>query len=971
MKLFIKKSSLFLLVLKFLINGASLSQDLENGFPFIKNYPPEEYNGFVQNWAFSEDSLGVVYVANRFSVLEYNGVNWIDIPIKNNLVNSLGNNNGVVYVGGTNEFGFLGGSNDEDSPYTKYYSLRNLLSDSLSIGAIWEVVGKEEFIYFRSNNFLISYNSNTKEIHYWIPSQRFSYLFKLGDQVYVRDSDRGVLRLEKNRLLKTEWGSFFKQNIVKSAFLLNGRDIFCTQYDCLERSGNEFKKIYLNDSEYIRDKYIDEVVLLKDKTILFATRSGGVVQVDSTGRTINFLNEENGLVSNTVYGLHEDRNGGVWVATVNGISRINYHLPFKVFDQRNGINEFIFDLIKWNGSLYATGASSGILMRKENSGIFEKIEVQAGCRQFFALEGSLYAICGGSLYLIKENEAVRITGMDLTLSVINNFPNSSEVFLANNLFQVVARIKGDQVIKEYEFNDITDDFNSIVIDSKNTIWLGTDTGGLYQIILDKEQGSYTSHTIRNYLKGLTNPSDDQRVWVQKIDEEAYFFTWGKGILKFDYQLDAFVQVSKFDSFFSDTTREYSFAVEDNYGNVWFRSESSNQVAIKQNNSSYKLEVGVLNFISSGQFHTIYPEPGGCNWYSIDKSLVCYNGNQGYDTSEEYQIEIVEVKVRSDSLINGGLNTKKDVLKYKDNELRFTYAAASYDAPKKTQYRVRLDGFEDDWGRWTSETFKDYTNIREGDYSFHVQARNVYGTISEASPFSFTVLPPWYRTWWAYMLYFISFSGLLYTGYKIRVNQLLKVERMRTKIASDLHDEVSATLTGISYFAEAIKRDKDQSKAAHFVSLISESAGDAKEKITDIVWSINPDNDSWELFLSKCRRFASDLLESKELEYNLKITEHIPGKLNMENRQHFWMIFKEMVTNAVRHSKATRLDVIMDVENGTLKLIVQDNGIGFDLDEIKEGNGIRNIKKRAAKIGATIKIHSEEDFGTRWRMELPL
>lgn len=947
------------------------AQHVNKGYPFIKNYYPEEYRGFVQNWAFSEDSLGVVYVANRFSVLEFNGVNWVDIPIDNNLVNSLGSHEGIVYVGGTNEFGFIGSSNDRKSSHAKYYSLRNLISDSLSVGAIWEVVGNEEFIYFKSNNFLIRYNPKTEKIHYWTPIQRFSYLFKLRDQMYVRDSGRGVLRIDGNGLIKPEWGNFFKQNIVKSAFLINGKDIFCTQYDCLERNGSQFDKIELVDSKYIRDNYIDEVVLLKNKTLLFATRSGGVVQVDSTGKTISILNEENGLISNTVYGLFEDQNGGVWVATVNGISRINYHLPFKVYDRRNGINEFIFDLIKWKGNLYATGASSGILVEKGNSGVFEEIEFETGCRQFFPFKENLYVVCGGSLFQIKESEAVRITDMDLTLSVIDNFPNSDQIFLANSLFQVVAKIEDDKIIKEYEFNDITDDFNSIVIDFRNTIWLGTDTGGLYQIVLNKEQGNYTSHTIRNYLKGLRNPSDDQRVWVQKINGEAYFFTWGKGILKFDYQLESFVQVSNFGSFFSDTTREYSFAVEDHYGNVWFRSESANQIAINQNNSSYRLESGVLNFIASSQFHTMYPEPDGCNWYSIDKSLVCYDLEWVYDYSKKYPTEIVEVKVRADSLINGGSNTQKNVLKYNDNELRFTYAAASYDAPEKTEYRVKLSGFEDDWGRWNTEPFKDYTNIPEGNYSFHVQAKNVYGIISEASAFSFSVLPPWYRTWWAYTLYLILVTVVFYSIYKVRINQLLKVERMRTKIASDLHDEVSATLTGISYFAEAVRRDKNKAKKEHFISLITESAGDAKEKITDIVWSINPDNDDWGMFLSKCRRYASDLLESKDIKYELKIADKIQGKLPMEVRQHLWMIYKEMLTNAVRHSNASRLDVIMDVDGRYLKLIVQDDGQGFDSEDQNRGNGVSNIKRRAEAIKATLEIDSESGFGTRWRLVLPI
>ena len=191
------------------------------------------------------------------------------------------------------------------------------------------------------------------------------------------------------------------------------------------------------------------------------------------------------------------------------------------------------------------------------------------------------------------------------------------------------------------------------------------------------------------------------------------------------------------------------------------------------------------------------------------------------------------------------------------------------------------------------------------------------TVEEPRIFAFTILPPWYRTWWAYLLYLLLTSAILYIAYKIRVNQLLKVERIRTKIASDLHDEVSATLTGISYFAEAVKTNLDVGKKEHFMNLITESAGEAKDKISDIVWSISPENDDWVIFLSKCRRYASDLAESRGLEYDFKIAECINGQLDMNVRQHLWMIFKEMLTNGSAF-KYTRVDVIIDAEHGVFK-----------------------------------------------------
>ena len=195
--------------------------------------------------------------------------------------------------------------------------------------------------------------------------------------------------------------------------------------------------------------------------------------------------------------------------------------------------------------------------------------------------------------------------------------------------------------------------------------------------------------------------------------------------------------------------------------------------------------------------------------------------------------------------------------------------------------------------------------------------------------------------------------------------------MRNRIATDLHDEVSATLSSISFFAQAINSENIKGDKRKFVNLIEDSAGDAKEKITDIVWAINPEHDDWGDFLSKCRRYASDLLESRGLRYNLQIDEISYGKMKMEYRQHLWMIFKEMITNSVRHANATRVDVVMNRSNNVFKLIVQDDGQGFDSSSKLVGNGVANIKKRAAKIKASVTLESETGFGTRWILEFPV
>lgn len=966
------KKPLLLIIIISLTSFHAKGQFLENeGFPFIRNYTPEEYDGFVQNWGFTQDSMGQLYVANTAEVLHFNGVSWSGIGITKGRSYSIAiSPKDTLYVGGRNEFGYLAPSQNDNSSSLQYYSLRKFLPDSINFGVVWDIVVSDEMIYFNAQNYLFRFNSNTKEIFFWEPELRFQKLFLAKNRVLVRASNRGLLRVEGENLLLHEGGEFFREISLSSYISIDGKEIFCSIAQCYIKDDVTYKDLYLEPGKYLKDNYIDEVITLDNGTLLFATRTGGIVNVDANGNLVHILNEVNGLISNTVYGLYEDNTGAVWVATRNGISKVDYGLPLRVFDSRNDINDYIFRLKEFEGRFYGATSSSGVLVYDTLENRFRSIDTQANCKQLFEKSDLLYAVCGGFLYLLEGESAILLTDGSITLSAISSYENSDTVFLGNNLFQVLAELKDKEINILYQFDDIKLDFNSLEIDKENNIWIGSTAGGLFRVQIQKEKNEFIGHKISSYLKEVQNASDNKRIFVTNLNGEPVFLTWGAGIQRYDSKNDKLEHVTRYGDFFSDSTRQFFWAIEDINGNVWFRSGSEYQGAILERDGSYQVLEGVLKRISDGQNHTIYPDSFGNVWYSVGETLIKYASENKYDYSNSYSTNIVEVKVRNDSLINGGI-PKRNILEYKDNELRFTYAAASYDAPEKTQYRVKLEGFDENWTRWTNETQKDYTNIPEGDYKFVVQAKNVYGTLSTSELFAFSVLPPWYRTWWAYVLYLILVTAVFYSIYKVRINQLLKVERMRTKIASDLHDEVSATLTGISYFAQALRKEENPFKREHFISLIVESSEDAKEKITDIVWSINPDNDNWGMFLSKCRRYASDLLESKEIKYELRIVEWITGNLSMEIRQHLWMIYKEMLTNAVRHSNASRLDVIMDVDGRYLKLIVQDDGEGFDSQDQSAGNGVSNIRRRAEVINATLEIDSESGFGTRWRLVLPL
>ena len=222
---------------------------------------------------------------------------------------------------------------------------------------------------------------------------------------------------------------------------------------------------------------------------------------------------------------------------------------------------------------------------------------------------------------------------------------------------------------------------------------------------------------------------------------------------------------------------------------------------------------------------------------------------------------------------------------------------------------------------------------------------------------------------ALLILFLILAGG-YVFYRFRVSQLLREERTRNRIARDLHDDLSATLSSISFFTEAVKRQNEENAENEFLNRIEESAEEAKDMINDIIWAIDPENDDWVTFSTKCKRYAIEIFEGADIEYEMDIDTSLTIDLELETKQDLWLIFKEAISNLARHSKANKAHITLKNEGRVILLSVQDDGIGFKESELKRVNGIKNIKFRADRMGALIMLDSEPGKGCKWEIKVP-
>jgi signal transduction histidine kinase len=296
-----------------------------------------------------------------------------------------------------------------------------------------------------------------------------------------------------------------------------------------------------------------------------------------------------------------------------------------------------------------------------------------------------------------------------------------------------------------------------------------------------------------------------------------------------------------------------------------------------------------------------------------------------------------------------------------------YAGIDLSSVAWLRYQYRMEGVDADWSNPSMETTVKYANIPSGSRRFDVRAVNYDGTVSPsiASVVMNIKAPLWQRAWFL-ALAALTLGALVYALYRYRVGHLLAVERIRTGIATDLHDDIGASLTQISLLSEVGRRDTTREVLGDIASISRELVQD----MSDIVWAVSPRHDRFDAIVHRMRHFSEGAMPDGEVFFDtLQLPSSLP--LPLEYRRPLYLIFKESVTNVVRHSGATRLTVRMSVKDGLLYLEIEDNGRGFDTDVFARGEGLGSIRRRILGLGGAVRWDSAPGNGTRLTVSLPL
>ncbi|HYV93395.1 MAG TPA: two-component regulator propeller domain-containing protein [Chitinophagales bacterium] len=306
------------------------------------------------------------------------------------------------------------------------------------------------------------------------------------------------------------------------------------------------------------------------------------------------------------------------------------------------------------------------------------------------------------------------------------------------------------------------------------------------------------------------------------------------------------------------------------------------------------------------------------------------------------------------------------LSYKQNMVSFNFAALNFTNAEHNHYAYKLEGFDDDWIDCGNKTSATYTNLDGGDYVFRVKGANNDDVWNEeGTSVSIHITPPYWQTWWFYLLVILAVASILYAAYRIRIAQILRLQNIRQRIARDLHDDIGSTLSSISMMSQmGTSTSNENEKPKELFSTISKASRQAMDLMSDIVWSVNPENDKMENIIVRMREYASEILDAARVDFKIETDPSVQRlQLSMDKRKDFFLIYKEAVNNLAKYSIATKATIRIFFRENELHLEVSDNGIGFDSEKKFSGNGLKNMKSRAAAMKGKFSVTSKQNGGT--------
>jgi signal transduction histidine kinase/CheY-like chemotaxis protein len=781
----------------------------EVGLPVLKNYSARDYKGSPQVWTILQDRRGVMFFGDSSSaMLEYDGVTWRKIFVPSSVVRSLSTDDtGKIWVGVNGNFGYL----SPDAAGTLHFVsiIENVPAQDRSFTDVWQTLITPQGVFFRSYERLFRWDG--KHMHVWShqPKSRFQALSAIRGRMFTAQDGVGLQEIVGDELRSVPGGDsyrnsrkLFLQPFDESHILISARDQLLTLYD-----GQTVTPFPTEADEYLTKYKVYTSTLLSDGSLCLTTLNGGAVILGHDGKLRQIIDKSAGLLSSNILSAYQDREGALWLGLDDGVARVEINSPISIFSLGG-----TFDSARFKAHIYASsGGGDAAVQRLDTdpkTGRSSLVPLQ-GSTQAFTLavlkdptgktpEQLLAATSEGVMKvegdsLVPAMPAVRGSN-EQTYDVAQSRKTPSRVFIGHGDGVGSMRWDGHTWIDEGRLPDTIYESRGLTEDPEGFLWVSGGDGKVLRVEVAATGMRDSKVQVISQKEGLIEGSNDIEVVAGSIfasfGRSKNMYRWDAATHKFvvDNRFLLAIDVSDASSFLNPIDKDHfwSFTVSPDSRRLGMFS--------RQPGGTWHLEEDPYRPVKRFGFFNEHADPNGDVWITGEK-LLRFRPSTNAAAPPPFATPIRQVNAGSKIVFGGASVGEGSDLRLPpgSNALRFQFAALAYGNPTETEYQYLLEGADKDWSSWGRQKEANYSGLGPGDYRFRVRSRTDDGRTGEEGIYSFTILPPWYRTTLAYLLYCLVFLLLALAAWRLIIRHEREKARQKTEALEAQAKALEATV----------------------------------------------------------------------------------------------------------------------------------------------------------------------------------
>ncbi len=934
-----------------------------------------------------QDREGYIWIATENGLNRFDGYSFKKFyhsrddssSLSSNIVRSITEDeNGTLWIG---TFNGLNSFNRKTETFTRYIDLPKVAVATNRLDLKQMQLSGNDKLWFNTLSITGWFDIRNKEFHFIEPNiEPYSISIGKGGRTFIQTKEGRLLEYsdsgEKSELFiegekyvqhPIHFGKYTNKLWTKSAFPAS--EVSISRANIPELPNGIVPTILLEIDE-------DRLLIGSDEGLfVYSMKQMSWGNVD--------FGEKASTLTNSIRSLYQDNNGGIWVGTLNGVFHFNpYQKPFTHIDIAEKESDIVMGMAEWKDEILINAFSRTLIAYNEKEKSTRELNFSIPPpRDFFQIwdieiseetNGVAWLATNAGLFLYNpEKEVLKhipLAKADESFPATFSIFNEQDFLWVSSVFALYKLEKSSgEIIKVIKspfqpLASIIQDIHKV----GDTFLIATEGDGIFKY----EEGDSTMKPLGAQVEDA-NQLQTVPVWdLYESKDNVIWLGTNRGLYRFNLENSAFDFISTGTAL--ENTVIFSIQ-EDGLQNLWLGTEKGliKYNPVTQKITSYSKSDGILNveFNRKSSFQT---EDGRLFFGGIE-GITVFNPAQIQSNPIVPPVYITNAQVvTTDSIFTpNGLLEKEINLGWNQNTLEIAYTALNFTNPSQNLYKYKLEGYDPTWVNAGDDRTARYVQLPHGEYTFVVQASNNDGIWNtDGATLQINITPPFWKTWWFRVFVFLSALLILWRIYRYRVKQLLEIERVKLRIAGDLHDEIGSGLSGIALTGDILSKQLNNGGAKpELVERITQSSRSLASSLDTIVWLIDPKKETLGDLISKCQITAQELLGDKRVKLSIEIKEKDGYKvMSSAHRRNLFLFFKEAVHNIAKHSNADEVEIQFSKKEEYLEIDIQDNGVGFNSGEAKAGRGIGTMHQRAKELQSDLMLESRIGEGTSIKLK---